>query len=52
MILNATGWDRLARGSLNLVVNDSVIDELGRLEPKLEEAATAIAYRRSPKLAG
>jgi hypothetical protein len=44
MILNATGWDRLARGSLNLVVNDSVIEELGRLEPKLEEAATAIAY--------
>jgi CTP-dependent riboflavin kinase len=44
MILNATGWEGLAPGTLNLAVNDSVIDGLGGLEPKLEEAATGIAY--------
>lgn len=44
MILNATGWQTLAPGSLNLAVDHSVIEHLGRLEPKVEESAEGILY--------
>ena len=44
MILNVTGWETLSAGSLNLAVNDSVIDELGTFKPKVEESAAGIVY--------
>ena len=44
MILNATGWQALAPGSLNLAVDHSVIEDLGRLEATVEESAAGIVY--------
>lgn len=40
----ATGWDSLAPGSLNLAVDDSVLQELARHVPTIEEAADDIVY--------
>jgi hypothetical protein len=39
-----TGWDTLALGTLNLDVNESVLEQLGRLTPTLVEDATLIVY--------
>ncbi len=43
-ILRVTGWKTLAGGSLNLAVEDAVIEALGRLRPTFEEPATSIIY--------
>ena len=40
----ATGWPALAPGSLNLEVDDSVLNELARRSPTLVEPANDIVY--------
>lgn len=44
MIRTVTGWETLAPGSLNLVVDDSVVERLGEYKPKFEESASGIVY--------
>jgi hypothetical protein len=44
VIRHITGWETLAPGSLNLVVEDAVVDSLARFEPTLEEPAAGIVY--------
>ncbi len=43
-IRRAAGWDKMAPGSLNLAVSDSIVEELGELQPVLEEPAAGITY--------
>ena len=43
-ILRVIGWKTLAHGSLNLVVDDDVIERLAGFEPTLEEPAAGIVY--------
>lgn len=43
-ILSVTGWETLADGSLNLAVEQSVVEALARLTPTLDEPATGIVY--------
>lgn len=53
-IRRVTGWDMLAPGSLNLAVDDSVVEALGNLEPALKELASAIScpqgYEAVPRI--
>jgi len=43
-ILNVTGWKTLADGSLNLHVDDAVVEALASLRPALEEPGEGIVY--------
>jgi len=43
-IRRVTGWETLAPGSLNLLVEDAVVDGLAAFEPALEEPAAGIVY--------
>ena len=43
-IRRVTGWETMAPGSLNLVVEDSVVERLARFQPTLEESAAGIVY--------
>ena len=43
-ILACTGWDRLEPGSLNLTVEQRVLDGLAKLTPSLVEDAGTIRY--------
>ena len=43
-ILRVTGWQQLAPGSLNLAVEDSVVEALGSFTPTLEEPSEGIIY--------
>ena len=43
-ILNATGWNSLEPGSLNLTVDDSVLNALLRFTPALTEDAANVQY--------
>ena len=43
-IRRVTGWEALAPGSLNLMVEDSVVESLAGFQPTLEEAAAGIVY--------
>jgi hypothetical protein len=44
LIIQVTGWPQIAPGSLNLLVPEGVLTQLGRLRPILEESATTIRY--------
>ncbi len=43
-LLRVTGWKTLAPGSLNLVVEDAVIEGLASFEPTFEESPANIIY--------
>jgi hypothetical protein len=43
-IVKATGWQSLAPGSLNLEVDDKVLDDLGQLTPVINEPGSEVNY--------
>lgn len=43
-ILAATGWDRLEPGSLNLGVENSVVEALLNMKPSLVESSASVRY--------
>jgi len=45
-ILQATGWESLAEGSLNLEVTENIVINLGKLEPLIREDWRNVKYPR------